>query len=139
MHLHLAEKTKKPVIVHIRSAHREALDILAHFNIKAVLHCFSGEKEHLLRALELGCFIGVGGTITFPKARIRELLKYIPTDRLLLETDAPYLAPIPHRGKQNEPGFIRYTAETVAEILRLSLEEIGRITTQNAKTLFSIE
>jgi TatD DNase family protein len=129
-----------PAIIHSREAKEDTLKILEGSEItKGVLHCFSGDMETAERAMELGLYISFAGTVSFKKAlQIQEIAKAIPDDYLLIETDAPFLAPEPFRGKRNEPAFVRHTAEFIARLRGVSPEDIDRITTLNAKRLFGI-
>lgn len=137
-----------PLIVHCRdkqdseAAYNDAYQILQGFSNRGgrfVLHCFTGSHDWCIRFLELGAYISVGGIITFPKAaNVRELLGLIPADRLLLETDSPYLAPIPHRGKRNHPEYLAVVAEHVATLKGIPVVEIAEMTTANALRLFKI-
>ncbi|MFB0516698.1 MAG: TatD family hydrolase [Candidatus Neomarinimicrobiota bacterium] len=136
--LELARSLGLPVIVHNRRADD---DILATINTvgypQGVLHCFSSSPEFARQAIELGLYISFTGTVTFGKSRNAAVLEQIGLERVMVETDSPYLAPVPHRGKTNEPAFVRLVAERVAAICGLPLEEVARITTANAKRLFS--
>lgn len=138
----LAKKLKLPLMVHNREADEDTLSILKEEKAKeigGILHCFSGSRALAQECLELGFHISVAGQITYPNAKsLREVVKGLPTDRLLIETDSPFLAPQPQRGKRNEPAFVRYVAEELARLHRLSLEDISRITTLNAKHLLGI-
>jgi TatD DNase family protein len=103
------------------------------------MHCFTGSPEQARECLNLGFDLALGGVTTFPKStEIREVARTIPLDRLLLETDAPYLAPVPHRGKRNEPAYVAKTAQVIADLRGISLEELGRYTTNNFKRVFGI-
>ncbi|MBI5676186.1 MAG: YchF/TatD family DNA exonuclease [Nitrospirae bacterium] len=137
----LARDSGLPVIIHSREAEDDTMKILRQEagDIAGVLHCFAGDIKTAEEAMELGFFISIAGPVTFKKAdRLREVAKNIPDERLLIETDAPYLSPEPMRGKRNEPAFLKYTAEAVAKIRGVKLEDIARITTLNAKSLFRI-
>jgi TatD DNase family protein len=139
--LDLAEELDLPVVIHDREAHAETLNMLKGWKGKrrGVVHCFSGTKAMAKTCLDMGFYISIPGPITFPKSeKLREIVKDIPIDRLLLETDCPYLTPEPHRGKRNEPAYVVHTARRIAEIKGLSLEDVGRITSRNAKELFSL-
>lgn len=128
-----------PVIIHQRNAQKEVLGILREFSVKGVMHCFSGTIEYAEECLDMGFHISFAGNITYPKAdNLRNIAKMIPLDRLLIETDCPWLSPQPVRGKRNEPSFVKYVAEELAQIKSLSLEETGRITGENFKRLFRI-
>ncbi len=140
-HLAVARQSNLPIIVHSRAADKETVDMLraeSHGGkLKGLIHCFSSTRDLAMGALDLGFYISLSGIITFPKAQdIRDVLRDIPLDRLLLETDSPYLAPIPHRGKKNEPSFLPNTAKVLAEVKNVSLEEIRAITTDNFFRLF---
>ncbi|RJP21989.1 MAG: YchF/TatD family DNA exonuclease [Candidatus Abyssobacteria bacterium SURF_5] len=141
-HLALAEELHLPVVIHDRDAHEEAAEVISRYADKlagGVLHCFSGDDRLAERALEWGFYIAVGGTLTYPNAEdLRAVIKRVPTERLVLETDAPYLAPQPRRGKRNEPAFVRYVAEELARLKGLSVDDIDRITSLNAKNLFGL-
>ncbi|MEW6087183.1 MAG: YchF/TatD family DNA exonuclease [bacterium] len=140
-HIRAAKEIKKPLIVHIRDAYEDAISIMKEenaFECGGVIHCFSGDYESAKILMDSGFFISFAGQITFPKNNYPELIKKIPVEKILIETDAPYLAPVPKRGHRNEPSFIRFTAQKIAEIKGLSLEDIARITSLNAKNLFAI-
>jgi TatD DNase family protein len=138
----LAKDLGLPIVVHDRDAHRETLDILK--SEKAgecggVIHCFSGDYEMAKKCLEMGFSISVPGTITFKNAEVfKEIVRELPLESLLVETDAPYLTPVPFRGKRNEPSYVRYTAEKVAEIRKVSFEKVAEVTTQNALRVFRV-
>ncbi len=138
--IQLALRWQVPVIIHCRDAYDDLLDILKRYPLRGVLHCFSGELHHARRALDMGWYLGIGGVVTFKNAHtLREVVRIAPLERLLLETDAPYLAPMPHRGKRNEPGYIPLVAQTVASVRDVPLEEVAVVTTRNAFSLFSLE
>lgn len=137
--LELALTYKKPVVIHSRNAALDVYDILHKHNIKGVIHCFSDDYEMANKFIELGFYIGIGGVVTFKNAKdLYDVVKRIPIDHILLETDSPYLAPVPYRGKENSPKNIKVIAEKIAEIKGMSLEEVGEITTANAKRLFDL-
>lgn len=140
--LELAKNLAKPVVIHLRNAHKEGLDILekaAPFKAGGVIHCFSGDQNDADRALELGFYISIPGTVTYKKnGGLRAIISRLPADRILLETDAPFLAPEPLRGKNNEPAFIVHTARKVAEIRQVSVQDIACATTANAIRLFRL-
>ncbi len=141
MQVEAAKELKLPVIIHTRNAASEMAEFIRkHFDgVRGVIHCFSGERELLKAALDAGLFISYAGPVTYPKNEaLRETLKFVPSSRLLIETDSPYLAPQPVRGKRNKPTYIAYVAMTVAEVLGLSFTDIDRITTVNAKRLFNL-
>jgi TatD DNase family protein len=138
--LHEARELKLPIIVHDREAHEDMLQILSEewpAGLGGVMHCFSGDMEMAKTLIEKGFLLSIAGPVTFPKAEsLREVVRQVPIEHLLVETDAPYLSPVPMRGKRNEPAFVRYTAEAVAKIKGLTLEDVGRITSFNAMQLF---
>ncbi|HTY21697.1 MAG TPA: TatD family hydrolase [Desulfomonilaceae bacterium] len=140
--LELAKRLTKPVVIHLRNAHKEGLEILekaAPFAAGGVIHCFSGDRSDAQRALELGFYISIPGTVTYKKnERLRAIIRELPEDRLLLETDAPFLTPEPFRGKDNEPAFIVHTAAKVAEVRGTSIQEISSATASNAIRLFQL-
>ncbi len=138
--LALAKELSLPVVLHVREAYQEIFPILKNYlPLKGVFHCFAGGLEEARRALDLGLYLSVTGIVTFPKGEnIREVVRYTPLERLMLETDCPFLTPVPHRGKRNEPAFVRYIAEKVAEIKGLELETCAQITTQTARDFFGI-
>ena len=141
-HLELALQWGLPVVVHDRNAHDQTLEILAEYvpkGLRGVLHCFSGDVSVARRALQMGFYLSVSGVVTFSKADLlREVVCFVPMDRLLIETDCPFLAPVPYRGKTNEPGYVRYVAEEIARLKSLTLEEVASCTTQNAQALFAL-
>lgn len=137
--LTLANTLNLPAIIHDRDAHADTLSILKKHKPKGVLHCFSGSVEMAKEILNLGMYIGIGGVVTFKNSKkIVEVIRELPLHRLLLETDAPYLAPEPHRGKLNNSVYIKFVAEKIAEIKNLSVEEVLSVTANNVKTLFKI-
>lgn len=139
----LAKRGGKPVIIHLRDAYREGLDLLertAPFPEGGVVHCFSGGRDDLDRILSLGFHISIPGTITYKNNdSLRDLVRRIPQDRLLLETDCPFLSPEPLRGKTNEPAHIIHTAKRTAQVRGVSLDDLARTTTENASRLFGLE
>jgi TatD DNase family protein len=147
--MELARETKLPIIIHCRpsdnseNAWDDCLSMIAdHWTssgLGGILHCFTGTAEHARRGLDLGFLISFAGNITFPKAQnIRDAAKIVPVDRMLIETDSPYLAPIPHRGQRNEPAFVKEVARQIAELRGLTPEEIGSQTTQNFYRFFKL-
>jgi len=138
----LAEKLKLPLIIHDREAHDDTIDILKEVYpgpIPGVMHCFSGDKKTLTRALDLGLYISFTCNLTFKNAKdLREVARHVPRERLLLETDAPYLAPQRYRGKRNEPAYITELRDILSKLLGLPKDEIEKITTHNAKRFFKI-
>ena len=137
--LEIARGAGKPVIIHSREAWPETISILqSHWQGgTGILHCFTGTVEQALQAVNLGLHVAFGGVLTFPKSEeVREAARAVPLNRLLLETDAPFLAPVPHRGKRNEPAFTAHTAAVLAQVRECSLEEIATATTSNFDALF---
>lgn len=135
----LAGKLNMPVVVHDRDAHGDTMEILRKYKPKGLVHCYSGSVEMCKEIVKLGMSISLGGVVTFKNARQSvEVAEYIPMDRLLLETDAPYLAPAPFRGKRNDSSNISYVAMKIAEIKGITKEEVLRITTENACKLYNI-
>lgn len=137
--IEFAKKVKKPLIVHIREASNDSRQILIDYNAKevgGVLHCFNA-SEHLLPLAEHNFYFGIGGVLTFKNAKkLVDILPKIPKEKLLIETDAPYLTPHPHRGERNEPFYTVFVAQKMAELLQLNEDEIQRLTTNNSKRLF---
>ena len=138
--LELAEALKMPVIVHEREAHGDAMDIIRrHPDVRGVFHCFSGSKEMALWLVERGWYIGFTGDLTFKNARTAvETAQALPLDRILIETDCPYMAPEPYRGRRNDSRYVPLVAKKLAELRGLTPEEAGRQTTENARRLFEI-
>lgn len=137
--LELAKQVNLPVIIHSRDATKDTLDILKEYKPKGVVHCFSGSAETALEIIKLGMYIGFTGVITFKNAsRAIEALKVIPLDKLLCETDCPYMAPEPHRGKRNDPSLLCHIIEKMASVKGVSPQEMADITNQNARKLFNI-
>ncbi|MCD7827559.1 MAG: TatD family hydrolase [Clostridiales bacterium] len=137
--LETAVKHDIPVIVHDREAHADTLNLLKKYRPKGVMHCFSGSVETAKEILKLGMYIGLGGAVTFKNAvKPAEVAAMVPADRLLVETDCPYMAPVPMRGKRNNSAYISYVAEKLGEIRGCKPEEILSITCENAKRLFGI-
>ena len=138
--IELAKKLDMPVIVHDREAHGDTLEILKETAPKGVLHCFSGSVEMARDVIKLGMYIGMNGVATFKNARKSlEVIKEIPLERLVLETDCPYLCPEPYRGRRNDSSYIPYIAERIGEVLNMSAQEVLDITSQNAKRLYELK
>ena len=140
--IELAAELKLPIIIHNRDSHEDMLNILReHKDLinGGVMHCFSGSWEMAKIVLDLGLYISLAGPVTFKNAKKPvEVAKNVPLDRLLIETDSPYLTPVPYRGKRNDPGHVALVAEKIAEIRGITVEEVGRMTTENALNLFKI-
>ncbi len=141
--IELAKEVNLPVIIHDRDAHGDCMDILREHNVSdvgGILHCYSGSVEMAREILDWGMYIAFGGTLTFKNARkVREVAKYVPIEQIVIETDCPYLAPEPNRGKRNSSLYIHYVAEMLAEIKGISRDEAERITCENAKRVYRIE
>ena len=139
-HIQVANDINKPIIVHTRDAGDDTLEILRSENAEkcgGVIHCFTETMDFAEKALELGFMISFSGIVTFKTAEaIREVAKHVPDDRLLIETDSPYLAPVPYRGKQNWPALVKHIAETLAEVRGTSVEDIAKISKNNYFRLF---
>lgn len=128
-----------PVIIHDREAHEDTLNLLKKYRPRGVVHCFSGSVEMAKEILKLGMYIGLGGAVTFKNAKKAvSVAEIVPSDRLLIETDCPYMAPVPHRGERNDSSLIEHTAQKLGEIRGVTAQEIADMTNQNAKTLFKI-
>jgi TatD DNase family protein len=147
--LELARAAKLPVVLHIRpsdnseNAWEDCFRILAdHWNdsgLGGILHCFTGTVEHARKGLDIGFMVSFAGNVTYPKAQnIRDAAKLVPPDRMLIETDCPYLAPIPHRGKRNEPAFVQHTAQAIADLRGTAVEQIGQQTRDNFNRFFAL-
>ena len=138
--LTLARELNLPVIIHDRDAHEETLQILREeraWEVGGVIHCFSGDFKMAAACIDMGFFISIPGTITFKNASsLQEVVNKIPLENILIETDAPFLAPIPFRGKRNEPAYVWYVAEKIAEIKKVPIEKVASVTTHNACLLF---
>ena len=138
--LKIAQEVQMPVIIHDREAHDDCFNILEEYKLKDVIfHCFSGDVAFATRCLDRGYYIAIGGVVTFKNAKdLKEVAKYVPLDRLLLETDAPYLAPVPFRGKLNTPAYLKYIAQEIASLKNTNIEQIKECTTNNARKIFGI-
>ena len=138
----IAKEAKKPVLVHDREAHQDTFEILKKTNaaeIGVVMHCFSGSPEFAAECVKEGFYIALGGVTTFKNAKkAKEVAKTIPLDRLLLETDAPYMTPVPYRGKENQPAYVKFVAQEIANLRNISFEEVAKATTENAQRLLKI-
>lgn len=136
----LAKKYKKPIIIHSRNSNEEAIEILyqnADANLKGIFHCFSGTTEQAKRVTDLGMYIGIGGVVTFKNGGLNKVVPDIDLKHIVLETDSPYLTPVPFRGKRNEPSYLTYIAEKIAELKGVSVQEVNEVTTQNALDAFN--
>lgn len=139
--IELALKHQLPINIHCREAFEETFEVLERFKgagLFGIFHCFTGNKKQALQAIDCGMKLGIGGVVTFKNGKIDQFLNEIPLNQIVLETDAPYLAPTPFRGKRNESSYIIQVAEKLATIYNTPLDEIARITTQNSKDVFGI-
>lgn len=137
----LANKLNLPIVIHDREAHKDAYDLLLEYNqsSKALFHCFSGSVEFMRECVKKGWYIALGGVVTFKNAvKMKDVAREIPLDKLVLETDSPYLTPVPFRGKPNTPAYVRYVAEEIANLRQIPLNELIDITTNNAERFFEI-
>ncbi|AEN72627.1 hydrolase, TatD family [Rhodothermus marinus SG0.5JP17-172] len=145
-HIRLAIEKDLPLILHNREASEDLVRILreeraasAHpERLRGIFHCFTGPAWVAEAAAELGFLLGIGGILTFKKSGLAELVRTLPLEQMVLETDAPFLAPVPHRGRRNEPAYVRHVAEKLAEVKGVPLEEVTRVTTENARRLFRL-
>jgi TatD DNase family protein len=141
-HIVFAAEFGLPLIIHSRGAEDRVIDILNESgagDVGGVLHCFGGNVEQVARALDVGFYLGFGGTVTFKKSTSLEVARSVPVDRLIFETDCPYLAPVPFRGKRNEPAYVRNIAEFLVDAWGVSLVDLAQQTTDNASRLFNFE
>lgn len=139
--LELAEELTLPIAVHSREAHGDVLNILKEYKLikKGVIHCYTGDISTATKFTDLGYMLGIGGVITFPNAQsLREAVKAIPLEFLVLETDAPWLAPQQERGKRNEPSYLKHVVRVIADLKTMSVEQVENVTTKNAERLFNI-
>jgi TatD DNase family protein len=139
--LAMAKQFNKPIIIHDRDAHGDILQTLKDYGqgLGGIIHCYSGSYEMAKELLKLGYYLGFGGTLVFPKSKKqKEMITRLPMERIVIETDSPYLTPPPYRGKRNEPAYVRYVAEEIARLRGMSVEEVQHITLENGKTVFGI-
>ena len=144
IHINAAKELNLPVIVHSRSAEKETYEIIKNAkrngDVKFLIHCFTGSENFAKKLLDLDCYISLSGIITFKNtSNLIDAVNVIPIERLLVETDSPYLAPVPYRGKSNEPSFIKYTVEKLADIKKISIDEVEKNTTENFLRLFNLK
>ncbi len=140
--LEIAREAQLPTIIHNRNAHTDIYEILVEekaSELKGVLHSFEGDINFLDSILSYNFYVSLTGVVTFKNAAYNEIIKHIPLDNLLLETDSPFLAPMPFRGKRNEPSYIKYTAEKIAKVKKISVEKLAEITSNNARELFNLK
>ncbi|MES2430686.1 MAG: TatD family hydrolase [Bacteroidota bacterium] len=137
--IEFALKYDLPIVIHTRSAMQETINIVKEYvlrNVRGIFHCFSGNYENAKEIIDMGFYLGIGGVITYKNSGVAEIIEKIDCKHLVLETDAPYLTPVPFRGKRNESSYLKYVAEKLAEVKRISVEEIAHITTANAEKIF---
>ncbi len=137
----LANELNLPIDVHDRDAHKDTFDILKEYNngSKVVMHCFSGSVEFAKECIKEGWYLGIGGVVTFKNAvKMKEVVQAVALEHILLETDAPYLTPVPYRGQENQPAYVKFVAEEIAKLRRITLEEVIRITAQTSELIFKI-
>ncbi len=135
----LAKELSLPVIIHDREAHQDTLDLIKKYRPEGIVHCFSGSVEMAKEIIKLGMYIGLGGAVTFKNAKKPvEVAEYVPLDKLVLETDCPYMTPVPFRGKRNDSSLIKYTAEFIANLKNIPTQSLIDVTTENAKRIFNI-
>ena len=133
----LAKEYKLPIVIHTRDATKDTIDILKKFTIKGIIHCFSGSLETAREYINMGFYLGIGGVVTFKNSKLKDVIKEIGLDSIVLETDSPYLSPI--RGNKNFPKNIKIIAEYIASLLNISVEEVSKKTTLNVKKIYNIE
>lgn len=141
MQMDWAVALNKPIAIHMRKSLDEGIQLVKEYKkagIRGVFHCFSGSLEQAKQIMHLGMYMGIGGVLTYKNAGVAEVVKDIPMEYLVLETDAPYLTPVPHRGKLNEPAYMALVAKKLAELKNISVEEVAAITSENAERLFSL-
>jgi TatD DNase family protein len=139
--IRLAKKYDLPIIIHVRNSFNETIEIVQEEQdgtLKGIFHCFSGDASEAKKIVELGFLLGIGGVLTFKNSSLGEVIKEVQLENLVLETDAPYLSPVPKRGKRNESAFLVYVAQKIAEVYNVSVTRVAEITTTNARNLFGI-
>ncbi|OFX71943.1 MAG: hypothetical protein A2X12_11830 [Bacteroidetes bacterium GWE2_29_8] len=139
--INIANNHKLPIVLHVRDAFNHIFDVIESNknDEKGVFHCFSGKLDDAIRAVDLGYYLGIGGPVSYKNSILPSIIKEIGINKIILETDSPYLSPMPYRGKRNEPANIKIIANTISEILGITIDEVARITTNNALKLFDIE
>lgn len=136
-----AIEKKLPIVIHTRNSFDETFEVLErkkHPKLRGIFHCFSGNLEQAQKAIDLNFLLGIGGVVTFKNGKIDQFLEEIPLENIVLETDSPYLAPVPHRGKRNESGYLNLVAGKLVDVYKTDFAEIDRITTQNAEKIFNV-
>ncbi|BAU52049.1 TatD family hydrolase [Mucilaginibacter gotjawali] len=136
-----AKQLKLPIVIHCREAFNEVFEVLQQEqgkDLRGIFHCFTGNLEQAHKVIELGFYLGIGGVVTYKNAGLAEVVAQIDLNRIVLETDSPYLAPVPHRGKPNESAFLVFVAQKVADALQVSIEKVATVTTENSKLIFGV-
>ncbi len=137
-----ANELKLPIILHTRKSFEDTYDIIAKHKsaeLTGIFHCFGGNADDAQKVIDIGFYVGIGGVVTYKNSNLDETLKHVPLNKILIETDSPYLSPVPKRGKRNEPAFTKWVVEKIATIKNISIEEVETITTQSAKKLYQIQ
>jgi len=141
-HIELSIETNLPIVIHVRDCEDDVKEMLKENSCKqlqGVIHCFTEDYQSALLYIELGFYISFSGILTYKRSKdLRDVARKLPLERILVETDSPYLAPVPYRGKKNQPAYVKYVAETLAEVTDKSFEQVSEITTNNCKELFGI-
>lgn len=139
--IELSLQYKLPIIIHTRNAMQETIDVVKQYvprGVRGIFHCFGGSIENAMEIIDAGFYLGIGGVLTYKKSGLAQVLKNIDLKHLVLETDSPYLTPVPFRGKRNESSYIKYIAEMLAEVKNVSVEEVDAVTTANAEKIFGL-
>ena len=134
--LKIAEEFNLPVVIHSRDATLDTINTLKKYKVKGIIHCFSGSLETAKIYISMGFLLGIGGVVTFKNSKLKEVVKEVPIDSIVLETDSPYLAPVPYRGKVNSSKYLEYIAKFISDIKNISVSELAEITSKNASCLF---
>lgn len=137
--LKIAEEFNLPVVIHSRDATMDTINILKKYKVKGIIHCFSGSLETANIYISMGFLLGIGGVVTFKNSKLKDVVKEVPSESIVLETDSPYLAPVPFRGKINSSKYLEFIANFIAEIKNISVEELAEITSRNASSLFDFD
>ena len=137
--LKIAEEFNLPVVIHSRDATMDTINILKKYKVKGIIHCFSGSLETAKIYISMGFLLGIGGVVTFKNSKLKDVVKEVPSESIVLETDSPYLAPVPFRGKINSSKYLEFIANFIAEIKNISVEELAEITSRNASSLFDFD
>ena len=137
--LKIAEEFNLPVVIHSRDATMDTINILKKYKVKGIIHCFSGSLETANIYISMGFLLGIGGVVTFKNSKLKDVVKEVPSESIVLETDSPYLAPVPFRGKINSSKYLEFIANFIADIKNISVEELAEITSRNASSLFDFD